>query len=293
MSQPLWYLREHKQSRVIGPFPAQQVQEFLSNGEITLGWEISLDRQDWLTVLESDQFSPRREEEPGPEQFTRQAWRDERAQARHRWLQDQNDISQAQPRDMATERRTRQALQEDQVETDSLLDAEHRRRPPIIAGLLAILILLGLTYFIWQGQGKESGIQAEIGLVANCAAPLAEAVNWGQCDKRGLKAPGVVAHNTRMERINLSDSDLSGADLSYALLAKASLRNSQLSGINLTGADLTGADLSGANLSKADLRFAVLKDATLDGVPLDGAQLGRAIWPDGHQCAEGAVGQCP
>jgi len=293
MSQPLWYLREHKQGRVIGPFPALQVQEFLANGEITLAWEISLDQKDWLTVSESGQFSPKQAPDSGGDAISRQAWRDERTQARHRWLQDKDDISLAQPRDMASERRVRQALQADHLETDSLLEAEQRRRPPIIAGVLAVLILAGLTYFIWQGQGEESGIQAEIGLVANCAAPLEEAVNWGQCDKRGFKAPGVVAHNTRMERINLSDSDLSGADLSYALLTKANLRNSQLSGINLTGADLTGADLSGSNLSRADLRFAVLKDANLDGVPLEGAQLGRAIWPDGHQCAEGAVGQCP
>lgn len=294
MSQPLWFLRQHPGDRVIGPFPALQVREFLQNGEITPAWEISLDEVDWLTILESGQFAPAPElPDANQGEMSRQAWREERAQARHRWLQDTADISQAETHDMAMERRTRQALAQDQFETDTLVRKQHERRPPVVAGLLAILVVLGATYFIWQGQKGESGIQAEIGLVANCASPLAEAVNWNRCDKRGLVAPNASARNTRMERVNLEGANLSGADLSYAAMVMANLRSADLKGLNLSGADLTGADLSGSDLSRADLRFTVLKDARLDGVRLEGAQLGNAIWTDGRQCAEGAVGQCP
>ena len=294
MSQPLWFLRQHPGDRVIGPFPALQVREFLQNGEISPAWEISLDEMDWISILESGQFTP----EPAiPDakqgEMSRQAWREERAQARHRWLKDTADISQAEAHDMAMERRTRQALAQDQFETDTLVRKQHARRPPVVAGLLAILVVMGAIYFIWQGQKGESGIQAEIGLVANCSAPLAEAVNWSRCDKRGLAAPNVSARNTRMERVNLERANLSGADLSYAAMVMANLRSADLKGLNLTGADLTGADLSGSDLSRADLRYAVLKDARLDGVRLEGTQLGNAVWPDGHQCGEGAVGQCP
>ncbi len=296
MSQPLWYLRQRPGERIIGPFPALQVREFLGNGEITPAWQISLDEVDWLTILESGQFAPDSPENAEPAEsgeMSRQAWREERAQARHRWLHDTADIDQAEPHDMAMERRTRQALVQDQAETDTLLRKQQHRRPPVVAGLLAILVVLSAIYFIWRGQQGESGIQAEIGLAANCSAPLAEAVNWSRCDKRGLVAQGAVARNTRMERINLEGALLAGADLSYAALGQANLRNADLKGLNLSGADLTGADLSGSDLSGADLRFTVLKDARLEGVRLEGARLGRAIWPDGHQCAEGAVGQCP
>lgn len=293
MSQPLWYLRQSPGASVIGPFPALQVREFLQNGEVTPAWEISLDQVDWLTIVESGQFEP--EKTPPSEQgeMNRQSWREERAQARRRWLHDTSDIDLAEPHDLAMERRVRQALVQDQAQTDTLLQKQQGRRPPVVAGLLAVLVLVGAIFFIWQAQKGGSGIQAGISLVATCGAPLAEAVNWGRCDKRGLAAQGAVARNTRMERVNLEGANLSQADLSYAALNHANLRNANLKGINLSGADLTGADLTGSDLSQADLRFAVLQDARLEGVRLEGAQLERAVWPDGHQCGEGAVGQCP
>ena len=292
MSQPLWFLRND--DRVIGPFPVPQIREFMKNGEVTPDWEISLDEMDWLSIRESGQF----EDDPEAPWATisdinRHVWREEREQARHRWLDDTGDLAQAKPHDLALERRTRQALAQDQVHTEALLQQEHGRRLPILSGLLTIMLVLGLGYFVWWGQQGESGIQAEIGQVANCSGPLTEAVNWTRCDKRDLVAPGVVARNTRMKRVNLEGANLAGADLSYAALGLANLRNANLQGINLSGSDLTGADLSGSDLSLADLRFAVLKDANLEGVRLEGAQLGKATWPDGHPCADEAVGQCP
>lgn len=293
MSQPLWYLRRSHGERAIGPFPVLQVKEFLRNGEVTPAWEVSLDQVDWLTILDSGQFEMDGHAPATPVEIDRQTWREQRAEARHRWLQDTAEVDRAEPHDLAMDRRVRKALLQDQAHMDSLLEKEQNRRPPVIAGLLAVLVLVGVTYFIWQGQKETSTIQAEIALMPNCGAPLAEAVNWSRCDKRSFRAPGAKARNARMERVNLEGSSLTGADFSYANLARANLRNSDLRGLMLTGADLTGADLSGSDLSQADLSFAVLKDAALEGARLDGARLGRAIWPDGHQCAEGAAGQCP
>lgn len=292
MSQPLWFLRHDE--RVIGPFPAPQIREFLKNAEVTPDWEISLDTVDWLSIRESGQFE-KDEEAPWAtiNDINRHVWREEREQARHRWLDDTGDLANAKIQDLAQERRTRQALAQDQLQTDTLIQQEHDRRPPLVGGLLTILLVLGIGYAVWWGQQGESGIQAEIGLAANCSGSLREAVNWSRCDKRDFSAPGMVARNTRMERVILEGADLVGADLSYAALGMANLRNANLRGINLTGADLTGADLGGSDLTLADLRYAVLKDANLEGVRLEGAQLGKAIWPDGRQCAEGAVGQCP
>ncbi|MEW5769877.1 MAG: pentapeptide repeat-containing protein [Pseudomonadota bacterium] len=291
MSQPLWYLR--RDGRVFGPFPAPQIREFLKRGEIGPQAEISLNEVDWLSVEESGQFEGGSAERVENADADRRAWREQQAAARHRWLNDGDGLAQAEVHDLALERRTRQALAKDQADTERLLQKEQNRRPPVLAGLLAILVLLGAVYFIWQGQKDEQSIQAQIGLVASCGAPLGDAVNWSRCDKRGLVAAGTVARNTRMERVNLEGANLANADLSYAALPHANLRNANLRGINLSGADLTGADLTGADLSQADLRFTVLQGAYLDGVRIEGAQLGKATWADGRQCAEAAVGACP
>lgn len=291
MSQPLWFLRHAE--RVIGPFPAPQVREFLRNGEITQDWEISLDEVDWLSIRDSGQFEEDAASWTGAPGQSVQDWREQREQARHRWLQDTQDIEQTEAHDLALERRARQALAEHQTHTDSMLRAAHGRRPPIIAGLLAVLVLLVALYFIWRGQGEESAIQAGIGLRANCALSAGEAVNWSRCDKRGLSAPGIIARNMVLLEANLEGADLEGADLSYGALVRANLRNANLRGVRLTGADLSGADLGGADLRTADLRYAVLKGARLEGARLEGAALGKSTWPDGRLCPEGALGQCP
>lgn len=289
MPQPLWYLRHGEQA--IGPYPSPQVREFLDNGSVTADWEISLDEVDWLTIRESGQFEPAHRNKFVDED--RSARREERKEARQRWLDDKADLDRAEPHDMAQERRVRQALAQDQAHTETLLLQEHARKPPLLGMLLVILLTLGAGYVVWWTQRGESVIQTEIGLTANCALPLGEAVNWNGCDKHGLAAPGASARNTRMERVNLEGADLTGADLSYAALPRANLRHARLQGINLSGADLTGADLSGSDLSLADLRFAVLKDARMDGVRLERALLGKATWPDGRLCGAEAVGECP
>ena len=290
MSQPLWYLRH--EGRIVGPFPVPRLRELLRDDEICLDWEISLDGVDWLSIADSGQFgsdSSRGDskEDPGTEQ-----WREQREQARQRWLQDTNGLAHTDAHDLSEERRTLHALANDQVETDLLLRQAQSSRTPVWVGLIALLALAGAGLGIWWGQRGESGIQTEIGLVANCNLPLAEAVNWNRCDKRGLNAPRAVARNTRMERINLEAANLVAADLSYAALRMANLRNANLGGIKLTGADLTDADLSGSDLSQADLRYVVLQGARLDGVRLNGAALDKAIWPDGRQCAPGSLGAC-
>lgn len=291
MTQPLWYLRQ--QDRVIGPFPVPQIREALRNGEITPDWLISLDQVDWISIRESGQFDAPDVALPGAADEARQAWLQERDQARQRWLNEGAGIQQAQDQPMDRERQVRQALDRDQLQTEALLEAEQRRGPPVLAGLVGLLVLLASIYLVWQGQKDQSDIEAGIELKAQCNAPLREAVNWNGCNKQGLAAPGVVARNTHMAGVNLEGARLAGADLSYGNLVGANLRNADLRGIRLSGVDLTGADLSGSDLSRADLRYAVLRQAVLNGVDLQGALLGNAVWPDGRSCPADAVGGCP
>ena len=293
MSQPLWYLRSDDPShadRVIGPFPAPQVREFLAAGEITLDWLMSLNQVDWLTLRESGQFQA--DAAPAPTEVGAQRmWREEREHARQRWLQQENDVDTAESRNLAQERRMRQALADDAARTDQLVQRDHARRPPLWLMLLGAIAVLGAGVGVWVGQ-RGSAIQAGIGQAANCQAVPAANINWESCDKSGLRAPGMQVRNARMRGIKLENADLSGADLAYAVLSGANLRHASLRGAGLSGADLSGADLTGADLSGADLRYAVLSRAVLAGARLQNAQLGKAEMPDGRLCAEGSVGEC-
>ncbi|MEW5787461.1 MAG: pentapeptide repeat-containing protein [Pseudomonadota bacterium] len=274
---------------MLGPFPAPQIAELLEAGEVTPEWEVSLNGQDWLSIADSGQFEAAQPFQPAEDSAN---WREERHKARQRWLAENGGVEGAVPRDAAADEQTRQAIARDALRTDALVrEAQVTRLNPLIP-LLAILALLVVGYLVWQGQTKRP-IDPEISSRPDCAAPLGPASNWSHCDKRGLVLGGVVARNARLEKVRLDDAQLPGADLAYAFLAGASLRNAQLGRANLLAADLTGATLAGADLSGANLEYAVLKDADLTGTRLEGARLGKATWPDGRVCAEGAVGACP
>jgi hypothetical protein len=280
MTQSLWYLRH--EGKVYGPFPAPQINESLKSGKVTPDWEISLNENDWLTIADSAQFdlgTPDR--------------RDERERARQRWQnQDAADLPPL-VHDPGQDERARLSVSQDHIRTEALLQADKGKRPSPWAPALALAILAALGIAVWWGQSDEpieTGIR--FNLLADCAAPLADGVNWNACNKRGYAQRQAIARNARMERVQLDDAQLPGADLSYALLRQASLRNADLKGVNLAGADLSAADLAGADLSGADLRYAVLKEANLTGTRLAAAKLDKAVWSDGRGCAEGSLGQC-
>ncbi len=285
MAQSLWYLRHN--DRLLGPFPSPQINELLNSGEVSPDWEISLNEIDWLTIAESGQFDW---VEPDPAADS-PAWREERQKARQRWLGDPDISDSAISHDPIKDDQTRQAIQKDAIKTEALLQAEKKRRISMAPSLLGILVLLVVGLGVWWGQ-REKPIQTGISLVANCAMPASDGVNWSRCDKRGLRQASLRARNARMEKVRLDDAHLEGADLAYAILTGASLRNVQLRGSNLLGVELTGADFSGADLAGADLQYAVLKGANLGGTRLDTARLDKATWVDGRICAEGSLGLC-
>ena len=289
MAQSLWYLRRN--GRVLGPFPTPQVNEFLSAGEVSPDWEVSLNEADWLTIAETGQFAGTDAGAEVPADAETPAWRLERKKARERWLGHDDPVVAALDHDAAADARARRAVGRDHLRTVALLKLEKSKRVgflPFLTGLLGLL-LVGLG--IWWGQ-RESPIQTGIGAAAVCTQPPADGINWTRCSKQGLKHTGLRARNARMTQIRLDDAQLPGADLAYSFLTGASLRNVQFSGASLVGVEFTGADLSGADLSHADLRYAVLKGARLAGTRLTDARLDKATWVDGRICAEGSLGAC-
>ena len=291
MTQSLWYLRNA--GKVYGPFPSPQIGEALRVGDIAPDWEISLDEVDWLSIADSGQFESELADGGGSVDPDSLVWRDERRKARERWLGGPHEAELPLPHDIEKDARTRLSVAQDHVRTEALLSAERSRRPPLWIFLLVTAALAGLGVSVWLGQ-DEQRIQAGIGLAAeaDCAAPLANGVNWRACDRRGFALPGASARNAMLEKARLDDARLSGADLSYAVLRGASLRNADLSGARLTGADLRGADLGGADLSGADLGNAVLTEARVAGTRLAGARLDRTVWVDGRVCAPDSLGEC-
>lgn len=289
MTQSLWYLRS--KDTLIGPYPAPQIKEMLAMGDISPEWEISLNEQDWLTIRESGQFDLSSFDRARLHAEEQQAWLAEREQARKRWQHGEGEPAAPLRHDPAQDEKVRQALSRDQAKTDELVRTTQTRRTSPLIAVLAVLALAGIGAVVWYGQ-QEQPIRPTIGLVANCAAPAAEGVNWNNCDKSAQNLANSRLRNASLQGVRLEDARLSGSDLSYAVLSHASLRNADLGGAALLAVDLTGADLSGANLSGADLRYAVFTGANMAGVRLDGARLDKAVWPDGRVCAEGAVGQC-
>ena len=288
MTQSLWYLRH--EGKVFGPFPAPQIEEALKLGEVSPDWEISLNEIDWLSIADSGQFKAEKATSPEGETQETASWRNQRQKARARWLQEGAGVTDV-AHDPLQDAAVRNAIAQDHIHTNALLQAEKTRRTSPWVALLALVLIAGVGGTVWLGQGDKP-IQTGIGLAINCSAALTDGANWTGCDKRGLSQPGVKVRNARMDKIQLDDSRLKGADLAYATLRRASLRNAELVNVNLTGAELSGADLTGADLTGADLRYAILTAANLTGTRLNAAQLGKAAWSDGRICAEGSIGEC-
>lgn len=160
------------------------------------------------------------------------------------------------------------------------------------------------------GTGIVNG--CEIKRYAVCKGADLRGVDLSGADLSGAdlshaNLAGVQLVRAVLASTDLRYSDLTGADFSGAYMVSAKLNGSTLKGAtlsqaNLFNARLNVADLTGANLTKAHLGLALFLYADLTGANLTGvstreallssANLSRAIWSDGHICAEGSVGTC-
>lgn len=286
MTQQLWYVR--KQREVTGPFPSPQLRQAHELGLLGDGDEISLDGQNWISLADAGLLEAAR---PGSDD-TEGAWRREREKARLRWLNDAAETAgglneEGGPDDMANR------LRRHEDDTRTMVSARSARRPAVLAGLLAILSVVGVGVGVWLGQSAEPGISASLAKKASeCSRPATEGVSWAGCNRVEANLANSNLRNAELSRTNFERADLVSADLSYANLEAANLRGANLRGAHLKGAALARSDLTGADLRDADLSFAVLSGAVLDGARLDGARLSRSTMPDGTLCAEVSVGEC-
>jgi hypothetical protein len=290
MTQHLWYVRsQHKEVR--GPFPAQQLRQSFSLGQLDLRDAVSLDGLHWQTLMESGvlDVEPVKSSLPDGDGD----WQREREKARLRWLNDSVEARGDEMQGNGASDEISSRLRRHEEETRSLLRAEGARRPAVIAGLISLLVLLVVGIGVWKGQSGNSAIQTSlVSQVANCQAPATEGVSWSGCDKSEAILRSAMLKNAKLAKVRFERADLSGADLSYANLEAANLRGANLRGAILRGAALSRVDLTGADLSGADLDFSVLVGALLDGARFDGVSLRQSTWTDGRVCSEASLGSC-
>jgi uncharacterized protein YjbI with pentapeptide repeats len=288
MTQHLWYVR--RQGEVTGPFPAPQLKQAFSVGQLDLRDLVSLDGQQWISVMESGVLDADHVR-PGAVEADDE-WRREREKARLRWLNDSVETGVDVPGAVAADALD-DRLRRHEEQTRTLIRAETNRRPAFVAGLAMILILLAIGVGVWVGQSAETGIQTSLaGKVRNCDQAATEGVVWTGCDKDDAGLHKAVLKNANLSKARFERADLSDADLSYANLDGANLRGANLRGAILRGASLGRVDLTGADLGGADVSFAVLAGALVDGARLDGASLRQSTWIDGRICSEQSVGSC-
>lgn len=287
MTQHLWFVR--RRGDITGPFPAGQLRELFSDGDLDLRDEVSLDGNNWLRLIESDILEKPHQPEPVPPAVDEE-WRQEREKAKQRW----RDESPEAMADLHVDsEQAVEHLRHVEQETRDMLDARTKKRPALVGGLVTILVLILVGLGVWRGQSGGFDIRADsTPRVRNCNQPPSEGVIWSGCAKNDATLRKANLRNADLKGVHFERTDLSGADLSYADLQTADLRGANLSGAVLKGANLSQVDLTGADLAGADLGFAVLAGALVDGVRFDGASLRKATWVDGQVCGDQSVGSC-
>lgn len=292
--KPLWYTR--RAGEVRGPYPAGQISRYILLGRILETDEISRDTVQWRPVSEHPELIPTEVLEADTEEGQQRLLMARMREDERRGI-DRRDGS----REGTVHERRRPDRRA--PETESML--RHRRvRTQVAQGyggaesrvdwrvmLILVAVVAALTAIFVRYTPRTQRNKAQ------CSAAPASGVDWNNCYRPGLHAPGADLLAAHMHSMNLTGADLRGADLrgadlAYATLSLANLHGANLSDARLLGAGLRHADLRFARLTDADLSYAVLEGAQLAGAQLKGARLDHAIWVNGIICAAGSVGRC-
>ncbi len=264
----LWYIRRGEQ--VQGPFPEALICRYIVLGRIRDDDALSLDGHYWRQLHELPELI---EETRALTDVTGSAseddvnWREERAKAALRWLDDRKSpdprgardeakVTDGQDRRAGVERRLTPEAVEHHVyrENRALFEAWNRMRQQrygwaaAFVSLFALLVL-GAAMFMQPVRPVKVGLNIH---KVDCTIPAARGVDWSGCSK---------------------DGEL-------------------LVGVDLRGAELLGTSLKSARLRYADMTQANLERANLAGADLTGARLGSAVWVDGRVCAADSIGVC-
>ena len=138
MSQHLWYVRRNGEKS--GPFPAGQLREMFSLGQLDLKDEVSLDDHAWVTLRDTDILAAEPKHQ-SPTEYDDEVWRLEREKAKLRWISDSVEVASGEGKGPVTDESVAR-LRRHEAETRVLVDAQSKKRPAFVAGLISVLVLL-------------------------------------------------------------------------------------------------------------------------------------------------------
>jgi len=283
-----WYIRN--QNKVIGPFPAGQIQQSILLGRIGLDDQASKDKQDWVMVRSCTELIPDVLKIGGEVEN-----RDERIEAAKRWADERRYERRdgEEPERVGAGRRDDESftITEYREHRETMLANSkiHRDKSTLGIILVALVLVLGVVAgFMFPSPEHE---------VVQCSSPATEKINWRGCQFVGLQSlnsglDGAFLANANFESANLMGSSIINADLSYINFRHANLTFVNLSRSRLIGADLSNSDLSDVNFKGADLSYANLFGATLSNTNFDGAIMKNTIWITGQVCTENSISTC-
>lgn len=285
-STTAWYIRNHKNSEVKGPFPGGQITQELLLGRHHASDEVSHDKEEWFVISDLPDLLPdvltENHDEPGFEQ---------RLAAARRWADERRGVD---PIENQSERRAGESYESEEIKRLHRLATDAKSKTNTSSTLLPLsLIFISIIVVIilaFQYSPEDEN-------VIDCAAPAKQGVDWRDCDLSGaklFKATLTAANlmNTNLQTANLQSADLSHANLKYSQLHLANLKLVDFTLSDLTGANLLGADLTGAVFKQANLSYANFRDANIMSTDFTGARLDHALWVDGRTCKVNSIGTC-
>ena len=299
-----WYIR--KEGIVTGPFAGTVVRRWIGIGRVSATDEISVDQTFWAPARDYPELFPQRTNRDEGDLYQQERehaamrWEDERAgvdrrdtpvygkvpPSGNRSGQDRRTLESPDAIDHRDHRRNQRTA----ARVERVVAPRHRKQTVF---LMVAIALSGVTavMVLWLMPSPQ------VHKPPDCATRPSPGINWNDCkldgrDLRGAHLDGASLRGAHLLEARLDKARLSHADLSYAIAVGVNLRQADLRSALLVGADLRLSDLRNANLAGADLRHANLADASLSVENFAEAQLGKAIWIDGHLCAPHAVGRC-
>jgi uncharacterized protein YjbI with pentapeptide repeats len=278
-----WQVRRSGQIR--GPYPYSVLEKLARAGRLKQSDELSHDSENWTSagdfsglfeesdeglLLKDDERSgfDRRDNEPVSKSD------EQKRQGK--------DRRQSESEEETSRQRSRTKLLE------TIKDNREEDHFPFKTIFIALFLII-LLGFVLKSSDRS--------VLVDCEASAKPEVNWDNCkfDRLILKGKDLSRASIRnavLSKVNLQNGILVESNFSYTDLSGGDLKNANLERAILKGVNLQSANLSSASLIEADLSHADLRGAKLNNADLSQAILDKAIWPDGHYCARGSVGEC-
>lgn len=264
----LWYVKRGE--KVQGPFPEPMICRFVALGRVGKLDVLSLDKELWhpLSALPElaagvDQLMQTNSNVKLEDEF----WREERAKAALRWLDDRKspDPRSRESGDTPNPNAERRTGKERRAVAETVEDHHYRENRSIFES--------------WSREQRQRYGWALVFLLLTMIGSLVGALSMNPVN------PIKVDFKVRQATCDVAPAkgvNWSGCNMDGRLLIGADLHGAELVGASLRHANLKYADLTQANLTQA-----VLADADLTGTRFEGA-----VWTDGRICAAGSIGRC-